>query len=723
VVQKKLEATPNELYYILCFVQGLDADRYHYRTAKKYLKAAKRVIVGKRKSMSYLYNVDDILKPENTFTIIFLFYVAKVLRTLHKSNGALSPFNQEMAEDSNGKLFWREFTPEDDDQSSVTNDRHQFPFECTTEDLFQFQLNRDLGGLTELLPLCCEVSPALSPVEAQSSNSIHGTRDIDFWQCEQCEGPVGLNKGPSGVNNDSCNDLVDSESDDEEVSRNIRKELELCSKLDIQTQEDDIGKMSGMHSDSTGGRIAQNDMDRKEYRGNETTNASLMVQTEITIGNDTDKKAPLDHNRDSPPLELLPPATTDDMINESDSDDDSHNKHSSSKNCSQNHYLEEGTTYMDRRERPASPFTVQGIYRQFRGDPVAEDSSGMMNAEDASEIMTLLYGAGNEYDTTNDNHLSMMDRCEPDAEEKNDHESPSSGDLQAKSAKYVSSETRLRPLHEDNELIVFEYSELKKMVSAINVLHEFRAINGLHEFREDASSEGRFGNLLLLNSAALVQSKSDSACESLLRNLTNDEQDLVNEAINGSGSDLDVIARQGSDRVTRSSMRTLRDREEVDDEVINYYLKNCLAERDRKICRQQAGRKRSHFYNSFFIQNMFNEKHDDEKLRGKYSYEQVERWSKNVPGSNIFNLKYIICPCNHGNKHWAMGVIFMEEKRIQWYDSLGRTDKAKLEGLMQYLRDEYKANNGGEELDDSEWELVPCTQSTPRQTNGECSVH
>ena len=46
---------------------------------------------------------------------------------------------------------------------------------------------------------------------------------------------------------------------------------------------------------------------------------------------------------------------------------------------------------------------------------------------------------------------------------------------------------------------------------------------------------------------------------------------------------------------------------------------------------------------------------------------------------------------------------------------------AKLEGLLQYVKDEYWVKNGKEmdEMDAMEWELVPCKMDTPRQENGE----
>jgi len=47
-----------------------------------------------------------------------------------------------------------------------------------------------------------------------------------------------------------------------------------------------------------------------------------------------------------------------------------------------------------------------------------------------------------------------------------------------------------------------------------------------------------------------------------------------------------------------------------------------------------------------------------------------EKWSSKVPGKDIFQLKYIICPVNEDNIHWTVAIIFMEEKEsngtIRW---------------------------------------------------------
>ena len=299
------------------------------------------------------------------------------------------------------------------------------------------------------------------------------------------------------------------------------------------------------------------------------------------------------------------------------------------------------------------------------------------------------------------------------------------------------------------------------------------------------------------------QSMNRKQCTSdmLMRPLTHEEQMVVIDATQEKGPPADIIASHDCDSVKRGSMQTLRPGYWLNDEVINYFHKNCLAERDKKMCAREPGRRRSHFFNTFFVQTMFDETNKDPKLRGIYNYKNVKRWSKKVPGKDIFNLKYIFCPINHNNKHWTSAVIFMEDKRIQYYDSLAESDDSdggedddyydeattpryertektvntvkkkerggikkrlckrkgcknskikgsklcdfhkkqlckrkgcfqladqggvcvahsQLEGLLEYVKDEYRAKKGNE-LDVTKWELVSSAKDTPRQTNGE----
>jgi Ulp1 family protease len=61
-----------------------------------------------------------------------------------------------------------------------------------------------------------------------------------------------------------------------------------------------------------------------------------------------------------------------------------------------------------------------------------------------------------------------------------------------------------------------------------------------------------------------------------------------------------------------------------------------LKSRGIKICAKEPGRRRSHFFNSFFVQKLFDEKNRNRKLRGRYNYENVKGWSVKVPGKDIF---------------------------------------------------------------------------------------
>ena len=147
---------------------------------------------------------------------------------------------------------------------------------------------------------------------------------------------------------------------------------------------------------------------------------------------------------------------------------------------------------------------------------------------------------------------------------------------------------------------------------------------------------------------------------------------------------------------------------------------------DKTLCKQQPERKQSHCFSSFFVQTMFDEKNTDLDLRGKYNYGNVKTWTKKVPGRNIFNMKYIICPINIYGNHWVLAVIDIEGKCIQWFDSLGETDWAKLNGLLAYVNDEHKEMNGGQGMADlSEWKLIRCTaDTTPQQRNNfDCGMY
>jgi len=116
---------------------------------------------------------------------------------------------------------------------------------------------------------------------------------------------------------------------------------------------------------------------------------------------------------------------------------------------------------------------------------------------------------------------------------------------------------------------------------------------------------------------------------SLLRTLSPEELARIDTAMR-TGDDEDVLAETEMDACNRHSLRTLRPGTWVNDEAIHYFLV-MLAKRDAQLCANDPKRRRSHFFKSFFMTQLRNEYNADNP--GEYTYRNVKRWSKKVPGT------------------------------------------------------------------------------------------
>jgi sentrin-specific protease 1 len=105
-------------------------------------------------------------------------------------------------------------------------------------------------------------------------------------------------------------------------------------------------------------------------------------------------------------------------------------------------------------------------------------------------------------------------------------------------------------------------------------------------------------------------------------------------------------------------------------------------------------------------------------MDGQYEYRNVKRWSKNVPGKDLFNLDKVFFPINQGNMHWLCACAYIQEKRIEIYDSMGSAGKKYLNAIFQYLQDDYKDKKGSPMSDVDKWKLVESRDDTPQQRNG-----
>ena len=169
--------------------------------------------------------------------------------------------------------------------------------------------------------------------------------------------------------------------------------------------------------------------------------------------------------------------------------------------------------------------------------------------------------------------------------------------------------------------------------------------------------------------------------------------------------------------VTLESFSSLAPSTWLNDEVMTSYFK-LIYDRDIALCQKTEGRRRSYIYPTHFFQRLLNEGHMKSSLEFKYSYDGVKSWSKRVPGKDIFTLDKIFFPHNPSRLHWNFVVAYIQEKRIEIYDSMGNGGCEPPRLIMKYIKDEHQAKKGIPLPNAQSWTLVTRHPTQPRQRNG-----
>ena len=135
--------------------------------------------------------------------------------------------------------------------------------------------------------------------------------------------------------------------------------------------------------------------------------------------------------------------------------------------------------------------------------------------------------------------------------------------------------------------------------------------------------------------------------ELIRKDCSQEENELVNRTLDVTSDTptrSENAVTDGSDSVSHENMHRLSPNCWLNDEVVIFFLKVCLNKHDVTLCDRNDGRKCSHAFNSFFVRKFFGQELSDPNERGTYNFEVVARWSKLVPGGNIFNLRYLYSP-------------------------------------------------------------------------------
>ena len=245
--------------------------------------------------------------------------------------------------------------------------------------------------------------------------------------------------------------------------------------------------------------------------------------------------------------------------------------------------------------------------------------------------------------------------------------------------------------------------------------------------RSEASSPNKIGNdgMMKHNSADKVmiyqgsrkgtnrqldESNVDAAKEFvklLLRKHTAYEVRRVDDVLYSVGAERDVVG------VKRESWRRLKPGLWLNDEIMNSFL-SLVNQSDERNGSHDSTRQRMFILSSYFF----------EKMAGKvgYRYDLVKNWTNRCPGRDIFAISKVVIPINIGNYHWTCVVVYMDEKRIQFYDSKYNGEEIDYDWYMKkifmFLKDEYFYKKGEKFPNEEAWCLKHEKGNTPQQRNG-----
>jgi sentrin-specific protease 1 len=188
--------------------------------------------------------------------------------------------------------------------------------------------------------------------------------------------------------------------------------------------------------------------------------------------------------------------------------------------------------------------------------------------------------------------------------------------------------------------------------------------------------------------------------------LSPEERMIADELLSGGDGSSELVASRNNIEVTRDKLTCLRDREWLNDEIINFYFDML----------NELGDRKTYLWNSFFWL----------KLSGDgqgYNYKAVQRWTtrKKV---DLFSYERIIVPMNIGRNHWALGVVDLGEKTVCYYDSLAANTihSSFSEYMIRYLEDEFRDKRRDAECPDFKEFTFPLVEP-PQQRNGyDCGV-
>ena len=161
----------------------------------------------------------------------------------------------------------------------------------------------------------------------------------------------------------------------------------------------------------------------------------------------------------------------------------------------------------------------------------------------------------------------------------------------------------------------------------------------------------------------------------------------------------------------------LREDTWLNDKLIDAF--NALVmNRDDYLSSKDPRRTKSHIFSSYFWTKLMK----GNVMTNTYDYSQVKTWGRKAPNRNIFMCEKLFFPINEKNLHWSLVVVFVKERKIVYYDSLGSSSSEYVINIRKYLSDEWSMMFGKSNI--PQWTLGTCQKCVPKQTNSsDCGIY
>ena len=106
-----------------------------------------------------------------------------------------------------------------------------------------------------------------------------------------------------------------------------------------------------------------------------------------------------------------------------------------------------------------------------------------------------------------------------------------------------------------------------------------------------------------------------------------------------------------------------------------------------------------------------------------YNFSNVARFTRRSK-VNIFECSKVFIPINISNTHWTCCVVYITERKVVYYDSMGGGGKRYVDAVRRYLGDEHQDKLGRPLVDGDSWSTVCGSRNgCPQQQNGcDCGV-